>query len=57
MEKSALKTFTFLNLIVPLIFIGGCGTVKVPVKVTHPAEINMTPYKQIAISDIKGDMG
>jgi len=57
MEKSILKKFTFLNLIVSLIFIGGCGTVKVPVKVTHPAEINMTQYKQIAISDIKGNMG
>jgi len=57
MEKSTLKTFTFLNLIVSLIFISGCGTVKVPVKVTHPAEINMTQYKQIAISDIKGNMG
>lgn len=57
MEKSILKTITFLSLIGSLIFISGCGTVKVPVKVTHPAEINMAQYKQIAISNIKGNMG
>lgn len=53
MAKSTLTTLTFLT----LIFIGGCGTVKVPIKITHPAEINMAQYKQIAISDIKGNMG
>jgi tetratricopeptide (TPR) repeat protein len=35
----------------------GCGTVRVPVKVTHPAEINMARYKQIAITDISGNLG
>lgn len=57
MENLILKTSTFFTLIVSLIFISGCGTVKVPIKVTHPAEINMAQYKQIAISDVRGNMG
>ena len=57
MKNSILKAIAFLTLIVSLIFINGCGTVKVPIKVTHPAEINMSQYKQIAISDIRGNMG
>ena len=36
--------------------ISGCSTVKVPINVTHPAEINMSKYKQIAISTIDGNM-
>jgi tetratricopeptide (TPR) repeat protein len=35
----------------------GCATVRIPIQVTHPAEINMVPYKQIAISEINGNMG
>lgn len=36
----------------------GCGTVHVPVRVTHPAEINMAKYKQVAIyPDIGGNYG
>lgn len=35
----------------------GCTTVRVPISVTHPAEINMKKYEQIAISDINGNMG
>jgi curli biogenesis system outer membrane secretion channel CsgG len=35
----------------------GCGTVHVPVRVTHPAEINMAKYKQVAINEIKGNLG
>ncbi len=34
------------------VFLAGCATVNVPVPVTHSAEINMSPYKQIAISRI-----
>lgn len=34
-----------------------CGTVNVPMSITHPAEINMTPYKQVAIADIDGNLG
>ena len=37
--------------------ISGCMTVKVPVQVTRPAEIDMSPYKRIAIGEIKGSMG
>jgi len=40
-----------------IILLTGCGTVRVPVNITHPAEIDMKAYKQIAISDIKGNMG
>lgn len=40
-----------------LLFLSNCGTVRVPVSVTHPAEINMRPYKQVVISDIYGNMG
>jgi len=40
-----------------LILFSGCGTVRVPMHVTHPAEINMNSYKQIAISNIGGNMG
>lgn len=35
----------------------GCAEVKIPIQVTHPAEINMTTYKQIAIAEIRGNMG
>ncbi len=35
----------------------GCATVRVPVQVTHPAEINMSKYKQVAISRIDGNLG
>lgn len=35
----------------------GCATVRVPMQVTHPAEINMSRYKQVAISNIDGNLG
>lgn len=37
--------------------ISGCSTVKVPMQVTHPAEICMNKYKQVAIGDISGNLG
>ena len=37
--------------------LAGCGTVLVPMQVTHPAEINMSSYKQVAISDVQGNLG
>ncbi len=40
-----------------LIILNACGTIKVPVTMMHPAEINMSPYKQIAIGEIRGDHG
>ena len=40
-----------------LILVSGCSTVKVPMQVTHPAEICMTKYKAIAIGDIDGNLG
>jgi len=35
------------------VLVGGCATVRVPVQVTHPAEINMAKYKQVAITKIR----
>lgn len=47
--------------LVPGMFIGvllvGCGTVHVPMQVTHPAEINMAKYKQVAVNPIGGNLG
>lgn len=34
-----------------------CSTVKVPIRVTHPPAIDMSSYKQIAITEISGNMG
>ncbi|MBI2119293.1 MAG: tetratricopeptide repeat protein [Elusimicrobia bacterium] len=35
----------------------GCATaVKVPVQIMHPAEVNMSPYKQVVIGEMTGDM-
>jgi len=45
-----------LSLIV-LFLLSGCATVKVPITVTHPAEINMKGYEQIAIAEISGNLG
>lgn len=47
----------FSFVIFVLLGVSGCGTMNIPMQVTHPAEINMTPYKQIALSDIGGNMG
>ena len=35
----------------------GCGTVKVPVTVTHPPEIDVSKYQQVALVDIEGNLG
>jgi len=34
-----------------------CGVVKVPVTVTHPPEIDISKYQQVAIVDIQGNLG
>jgi len=52
--KNPCKLTTMVWLVTFLI--SGCSTVKVPMTVTHPAEINMSKYKQIAISNIDGNM-
>lgn len=52
-RKHILPGLLFLS----LILLAGCATVSIPIRLTHPAEINMTPYKQIAIAEIKGNMG
>jgi len=57
MKKRESQASTVFLLIILLMIISGCATVKVPIPVTHPAEINMSQYKQIAISEIRGNMG
>ncbi len=38
--------------------LSGCAsTAKIAVSITHPAEINMTPYKQIAMGEFSGSKG
>jgi len=46
-----------LSIALVLLFISGCSTMKVPAKVTHPAEVDMTSHKKIAIMDIAGNYG
>lgn len=40
-----------------LILLSACATVKVPMQVTHPAEVNMSAYKRIAIGEVNGNAG
>lgn len=55
MGKLSLRGCMFFSL--SLLLFNACATVKVPIRVTHPAEINMSEYKQVAISRIKGKIG
>lgn len=56
MKMAKLSAGILLCFGVVLLF-SGCSTVRVPVKVIRPAEINMSQYRQIAIGDIEGNMG
>lgn len=55
-RKAFTKGIIFVSIFLVSV-LAGCGTVRIPMQVTHPAEINMAPYKQVAISDIKGNLG
>lgn len=55
MRKDVL-TIVFTSFLLIMV-VSGCTTVRVPIAVTHPAEINMKKYEQIAIANINGDMG
>ncbi|MBI5043169.1 MAG: tetratricopeptide repeat protein [Nitrospirae bacterium] len=49
-----------LDLILPaiaLFLMIGCGTMEARLKVNLPPEINMSPYKQVVVSEIGGNMG
>jgi len=48
--------FSYLVLFLPL-SVFSCATVKVPCTVMHPAEINMSRYKQVAIDEFRGNAG
>lgn len=53
MRRSLLRLVIF----VPLSLAGCASTQRVPITVVHPAEIDMSAYRQVAISGIKGNMG
>lgn len=40
-----------------LVGLSGCSTVRVPVSVQHPAEIDLSGYKQIALGSFQGNLG
>lgn len=57
MKASIVRLYSFLLLMGSFVFLFGCATVNVPIKVTHPAEINMASFDQIAVGDISGNLG
>ena len=40
-----------------LLLCGGCATVRVPMTIRHPAQIDMSSYKRVAVGKFGGDMG
>jgi len=46
-----------LSLLTILLFMYGCGTTRLMVPVTRPAEVNLSKFKTIAIGDITGNGG
>lgn len=57
MKGAAILIKNSLIFVLSVFLLYGCATVMVPVQVTYPAEINMTPYKRIVIDEVKGNMG
>lgn len=54
MQKNKISFLLTLSLFFSL---QSCATsVKVPVQIMHPAEVNMSPYKQVVIGEVSGDM-
>lgn len=51
------NSLALVILIIIAIYTTGCSTVSVPIAVTHPAEINMSKYRQIAIGEFTGNLG
>lgn len=56
LEKS-FKQWSGVLAVLALLALSACSTVKVPMTIKHPAEINMSNYQQIAIGEIKGSHG
>ncbi len=58
--KKGNKKTNYIYVAVGMLFIlivNNCETVRVPIPITHPAEINMNAYKTIAVSNIEGPIG
>ncbi len=55
--KKFLRTKYLSSLITLLLFLYACGTTKLMVPVTRPAEINLNKFKTIAIGEIRGKGG
>lgn len=52
-----MKVLSFMLVLYSVFIVSGCSTVMVSAKVKHPSEINMTPYNQVAVMDLKGNYG
>lgn len=57
MKYNIRSAYLWAGMGLSVILLTSCGQVNVPMQVTHPAEINMTPYKQVAIGEITGNFG
>lgn len=58
MTSISIRAVGFCVLTIVAALLSGCvTTVNVPVPVTRPAEIDMSPYKRIALAEIKENLG
>jgi tetratricopeptide (TPR) repeat protein len=59
MSRGVAMKSAFSGRIFCLVVIGlaGCYTVKVPVNILHPAEIDLSSYKQVAMGEFSGELG
>src|SRR5688572_2016334 len=46
-----------VHLLLPLVLVAACSTVRVPVTVTRAPEVNLTRFKQIAVARVDGPSG
>ena len=58
MTSISIRAVGFCVLTIVAALLSGCvTTVNVPVPVTMPAEIDMSPYKRIALAEVKENLG
>jgi curli biogenesis system outer membrane secretion channel CsgG len=51
------KPLAVVHALAACALLAGCATTTgVPLQLTHPSEINMTPYKQVVIGEFRGNM-